>query len=53
MNSHFYQKEKLRKAWSAIACFDKVREINPNYVDGWTNKGVALSILQRYEEAIA
>jgi tetratricopeptide (TPR) repeat protein len=37
----------------AIACYDKAREIHPNYLDACGNKGLALESLKKYEEAIA
>jgi tetratricopeptide (TPR) repeat protein len=36
----------------AIACYDKVIEINPKNKWGWINKGAALDDLGKYEEAI-
>mgnify|MGYP003953699299 CR=1 FL=1 len=36
----------------AIKCYDKVLEIDPNYVKAWTNKSNALLELGRYEDAI-
>ncbi|MRN41556.1 MAG: tetratricopeptide repeat protein [Nitrosopumilales archaeon] len=43
----------LQRYEEAIACYDKAREIHPNYVDGCRNKGLALESLKKYEEAIA
>lgn len=36
----------------AIACYDKVIEVNPKNKWGWINKGAALAELTKYEEAI-
>ena len=36
-----------------IISFDRAIEINPNDYTAWTNKGVALGNLERYEQAIA
>jgi YVTN family beta-propeller protein len=36
----------------AIICFDKALVINPNNAESWYNRGVALSILNRNEDAI-
>ncbi|HIQ39504.1 MAG TPA: tetratricopeptide repeat protein [Methanothermococcus okinawensis] len=35
-----------------IEYYDKVLEINPRCKEAWNNKGIALSRLGRYEEAI-
>jgi tetratricopeptide (TPR) repeat protein len=35
-----------------LECFDKVLEIDAKYAFAWSNKGVSLLILCRYEEAL-
>lgn len=36
----------------AIACFDRVIEMDPNHVDAWREKGICLNELGRYEAAL-
>lgn len=38
--------------WAAIASYEKVLSLKPNFHDAWYNRGVALKDLGRYEEAI-
>ena len=40
------------KYGEAVACYDKVIEINPKNKWGWINKGETLSSMGKYEEAI-
>jgi tetratricopeptide (TPR) repeat protein len=37
----------------AIACYDRILEVDPNYYFAWGNKGLALDNLAKYDEAIA
>jgi tetratricopeptide (TPR) repeat protein len=43
---------KLNKSDEAIKAYDKAIEINPQDSDAWDNKGIALYILNKYDEAI-
>jgi PAS domain S-box-containing protein len=36
----------------AIACFDRVIEMDPGHVEAWQDRGICLKELGRYEEAI-
>ena len=45
-------KVKLEKFLEAIQLFDRVLEINPESVDAWNNRGVALYRLGKTEEAL-
>ena len=45
--------DALGKPQEAIACYDRVLEIDPRDAGAWSNKGVALGTLGRYDEAIA
>jgi len=36
----------------AIACYDKILEINPAYISAWRNKGIVLDKLGNAQEAI-
>ncbi len=42
----------LHRSQEAVNYFDKALELNPNHVDAWNNKGVALANLGKHEEAI-
>ena len=44
--------ERLGRLEEAIACFDRMLEINPSDGEAWFDKGVALDKLGRSEEAI-
>jgi tetratricopeptide (TPR) repeat protein len=51
----YYQGNELYKLGAceeAISYFDKVLEIDPNNVAAWNSKGLALSSLEMYDEAI-
>ena len=43
---------KLGEHQEAIACYDKVLEINPRDAIAWHNKGVVLSNLGRHQDAV-
>ena len=43
---------KLHKYDDAIACFDIVIKINPQYVGAYYNKGFVLAEINKHEEAI-
>jgi tetratricopeptide (TPR) repeat protein len=47
-NEHHFKKEYSE----AIEWYDKAIEINPNYVDAWNNKGIALEYSGKHKEAI-
>ncbi|MBN1234767.1 MAG: tetratricopeptide repeat protein, partial [Methanotrichaceae archaeon] len=36
----------------AIQAYNKAIEINPQYADAWSNKGICLGIQGKYDEAI-
>ena len=42
----------LGKYEDAIKDFDKVLEIDPEYSNGYYNRGLSLNNLEKYEEAI-
>jgi tetratricopeptide (TPR) repeat protein len=44
-----YEREELDRA---VAYYDKAAEVQPDYAYAWSNKGVALSRLNRHEEAL-
>jgi tetratricopeptide (TPR) repeat protein len=44
---------RLNKYEEALACFNKVLEIDPSFVDGLHHKGTTLCLLHRYEEGLA
>ena len=43
---------KQGKFTDAIACFDRVIEMDPRHVGAWKDKGICLKEIGRYEEAI-
>jgi len=43
---------KQGKFQDAIACFDRVIEMDPTHVDAWREKGICLNELGRYEAAL-
>ena len=43
----------LKRYDEAIAHYDKALSLNPDYVEGWSNKGATLNQIKRYDEAIA
>jgi len=47
-NEHYYKNEHV----DAIKHYDRVLEIEPNNVEAWANKGMALGHLGKYDEAI-
>ena len=44
---------ELKRYDEAIAHYDKVLSLKPDYAEGWSNKGATLHKLKRYDEAIA
>jgi tetratricopeptide (TPR) repeat protein len=51
-NSGSNNVSNLNKYDEAIKAFEKAIEVNPNDLDAWYNKGVALGKLCKFDEAI-
>jgi tetratricopeptide (TPR) repeat protein len=51
MDSQRCRLSELRKHEESIMCYDKALEIDPNYSDAWTSKGIALAKLAKAQEA--
>ncbi|WP_019500562.1 tetratricopeptide repeat protein [Pseudanabaena sp. PCC 6802] len=49
--SHRSAKNSVIK--EALASYDKAIQLKPDFAEAWSNRGVALRELKRYEEALA
>ncbi len=46
------QEERIRLNEESLKCFNKVISLNPFNILGWSNKGIILSLLGKYDDAI-
>ncbi|MEH2413584.1 GUN4 domain-containing protein [Nostoc sp.] len=52
LNRQGIESRKIKNLIEAIHCYDKAVSLNPHYYGAWCNKGWALVLLGKHEEAI-
>ncbi|AVH64190.1 GUN4 domain-containing protein [Nostoc sp. 'Peltigera membranacea cyanobiont' N6] len=52
LNRQGIESKNIKNLIEAIHCYDKAISLNPHYYGAWCNKGWALVLLGKYEEAI-